>query len=945
MLEKYFSFDGAPEFVAGLLRSSAAVAITGLCVWAILRHTRSDSPAMRRFLAVLVVMQGWIFFRMNADVPWRDPPRAAAITRRPARTEGQKDSEPDNLATLHDPDVHTSTTESEPEKSLPGKGDIAADTTPVSSIALPPVSGTADVIQFAAPPSSRWWSVMAVTWFCGCLCTVVMALILYTRLWQTLRRVRRVGLREVPEWDAALAACHVLPKAGVSLCFTDGIGPSVVQFPRETVVLVPRKVWDGLRAAERCAVLRHELAHVERGDLWKSCLVRLMAVPHWFNPCAWWAVGTFDDAAEWACDQAALDAGLAPRDYSYLLLGLSSSRSGYPVHAMGAAANRLAARIRRLVEPSKGSQSAVKKALLAVTVVLLVAANGLNVRLVERAVVAEADASEPAAAPSLSGGVNEKPQTNSVAIAADASAQQGAKYDPIAEAAQANSALGVRAQDYPQFGLSQFRNNVSAARSIPTAWDVKSGDGVKWSARLGTQTYSSPVVANGKLFVGTNNGAAYVKRFPEVVELGVLLCFDAETGRFLWQHSNEKLPKLRPNARAQADVWSCAYIEGDRLWYVNNRDELCCLDTEGFRDNENDGPFKEEPNQNQDEADVVWKFDMIGQLGAWPHRHSCCSVTALGDTLLVCTSNEDNPDAPSFLAMNKKTGELLWSDKSPGSNILNAQWSSPACGVLGGVAQAIFAGGDGWLYSFDPQGEAGKAKLLWKFDCNPKESHYMLERATRLSLIATPVIYDGRVYIGVGEDPERGEGPGRLWCVDPTRRGDVSPTIVYNKSAPETPIAHKRLQALVASKGDFELPNPNSAAVWTYVGSDAGKFLGTMHRTISNVAIADDLLFIADECGLIHCVDAKSGKGHWTHDMLATCWSTPLIVRDCVYITNLDGGVFIFKVSAEKELVRELSMEIPVYSTPVVANGTMFVATFKILYAIQAGAMHKAVGK
>jgi outer membrane protein assembly factor BamB len=303
------------------------------------------------------------------------------------------------------------------------------------------------------------------------------------------------------------------------------------------------------------------------------------------------------------------------------------------------------------------------------------------------------------------------------------------------------------------------------------------------------------------------------------------------------------------------------------------------------------------------------------------------------------------PNAPSFLAMNKNTGEVLWTDKSPGSNIMHGQWSSPAFGVLGGVEQVLFAGGDGWLYSFDPKGDGGKSKLLWKFDCNPKESKYMLERATRNPLIATPVIYDGLVYIGVGEDPEHGEGNAHLWCIDPTKRGDVSPTQVFNKANPNVPIPYKRLQACEPDKGDFERSNTNAAVVWHYAGNNPRKFEETMHRTISSAVIKDNLLFITDESGLIHCLDAKTGKPHWTHDMLASSWSTPLIAGDNVYIANLDGGILIFKVSPNKELLSELSMEIPVYTTPVVANGTLYIATFNTLFAIAEGASSKPAAK
>jgi outer membrane protein assembly factor BamB len=526
-----------------------------------------------------------------------------------------------------------------------------------------------------------------------------------------------------------------------------------------------------------------------------------------------------------------------------------------------------------------------------------------------------------------------------------------AKYDPVAEAARAVAKMNVKAGDCAQFLLSHYHNNVSASKNVPTTWDVESGKNIKWTGRIGSQTYGSPTVANGKVFVATNNAAGHIKRYPSTLDMGVLICFDAETGKFLWQHSNEKLPAGRVNDWEDLGACSTPYVEGNRLWYVTNRDEIVCLDTEGFLDNENDGPFKEEPNQNKDEADVVWKLDMMGKLGVSPHNASSCSVTAIGDTLFVNTANGVDeahkviaqPGAPSFVAMNKTSGAVLWTDKSPGNNIMHGQWSSPAYGVFGGVEQVIFAGGDGWLYSFDPKGDKGQSKLLWKFDCNPKDSFYKLSRATRNPLIASPVIYDGLVYIGVGEDPEHGSGSGHLWCVDPTKRGDVSPTLVFNKQDPTKPIAYKRLQACEPDKGDFERDNESSALVWRYDGADPKDPEQTMHRTLASAAVKDGLLFIADQTGIVHCLDAKTGKPYWTHGLSASSWSTALIVADRVYIADQDGKMTIFKLSKEKEVMSDESLGVdnPVYTTPVAANDILYVAAFSTLYAIAEGASSK----
>jgi outer membrane protein assembly factor BamB len=542
-------------------------------------------------------------------------------------------------------------------------------------------------------------------------------------------------------------------------------------------------------------------------------------------------------------------------------------------------------------------------------------------------------------------------------FAISAAADSGKNSKP---AATADEALTV---DWPQWGGSSSRNNTPVGHNIPTEWKVGKIDtqtgkwdptgskNILWVAQLGSRSYGGPVVAGGHVYVGTNNAGGWLKRYPgDKVDLGVLLCFDIKDGKFLWQHSSEKLPTGRVNDWPMEGLCCTPLIEGNRLWFVTSRCEVRCLDTAGDADNE---------------AKVIWTLDMMKELGVAPHNMSACSVTTAGDLLFVCTSNgvdvEHNyipsPAAPSFLCLDKNTGKILWSDASPGGNILHGQWSSPSYGVLGGQPQVIFGGGDGWLYSFDPKGDGnGKSKLLWKFDCNPKTALYTLgPTATRNHIIGSPVIYDGLIYVAVGEDPEHGEGIGHLWCIDPTKRGDVSSELAFNSADPKTPIAHKRVQAVVEKDGDFARPNPNSAAVWHFSHEDQngdGKvdFEETMHRSIGSVAIKDDILYIADFSGLFHCLDAKTGKQHWAYDMLASAWGSPLIVDGKVYIGDEDGDVAIFKHSADpnvamkkeggeqKPYYGEINMGSSIYSTPIVANNVLYISNRTHLFAIAEGA-------
>ncbi len=540
-------------------------------------------------------------------------------------------------------------------------------------------------------------------------------------------------------------------------------------------------------------------------------------------------------------------------------------------------------------------------------------------------------------------------------------------YDPTAEIAKDLAKLKVGPKDWPQWGGWSGKNNTPDGKNIPIKWDIDDGTNIKWAAKLGSQTYGNPVIANGKVYVGTNNGAGHLKRYPSNVDLGCLLCFDEKTGEFLWQHSSPKLSTGRVHDWPLQGVCCSPVIDGERLWFVTSRGEVRCLDTEGFRDDENDGSFTSEPNENKDEADVLWVFDMMARLKVSQHNMCSCSIALAGDILLVNTSNGldeshinlPSPDAPSFIALDRNTGELLWSDKSPGHNILHGQWSSPTVGEFNGQVQAIFAGGDGWVYSFDPKGDGnGNPKLLWKLDGNPKDSKWVLGgRGTRNNIIATPVVYDGLVYVSVGQDPEHGEGVGHVWCIDPNKQGDVSSTLAKDKDGNIIPA--RRLQTVDTDEGDKIEPNPNSAVVWHYTKVDTdgnGKisFEETMHRTIGTAAIKNDLLFISDFSGLFHCLDAKkidekttNEDGthppvvYWKYDMFAAAWGSPLIVDGKVYIGDEDGDIAIFMLSSDPEVampdeepVAEVNVGNAVYSSPIVANNVLYIANKSTLYAI-----------
>src|SRR5262249_57499083 len=111
---------------------------------------------------------------------------------------------------------------------------------------------------------------------------------------------------------------------------------------------------------------------------------------------------------------------------------------------------------------------------------------------------------------------------------------------------------------------------------------------------------------------------------------------------------------------------------------------------------------------------------------------------------------------PSLVAVNKNTGKVVWSDNSPGENIMDGQWSSPVAATdIHGETLVIYGGGDGWLYAFEAKG----GELRWKFDGNPKSAvHKPGGRGTRGYFVATPVVSETNLYFATASTPNDTNG-------------------------------------------------------------------------------------------------------------------------------------------------------------------------------------------
>ena len=482
-------------------------------------------------------------------------------------------------------------------------------------------------------------------------------------------------------------------------------------------------------------------------------------------------------------------------------------------------------------------------------------------------------------------------------------------------------AATAAAGDQPQWGERFSRNMVSDEKGLPESFDPATGKNVKWSVRLGNETHGSPVVANGKVLIGTNNGKPRDPRHQG--DRGVLMCFDEKDGSFCWQLV---VPKLGPDPYLDwpsGGICSPPTVEGDRVYVLSNRGEVLCLDLNG-QANGNDGPYKDEGKLMAPDgaapmavtpidADVLWLFDLKKGAGVYPHDASHSSILVDGEFLYINTGNGvDNthrkiraPDAPALVVLEKATGRLAARDaEHMGPLTLHCTWSSPALGEVGGRRLIFLGGPDGVVYAFEPlravppAGRVEPLKRVWRFDCDPtapKEDihRFMGNRRESPSNVKSMVVFHkGRVYVTVGGDVWWGKEQAWLKCLDASKTGDITPT----------------------------------GELWSYP---------LRKHCSSTPSVWNGLVFVTD-CGrTIHCVDAETGKPYWTHEAKGEFWGSTLVADGKVYALSRRGEFLALAADKEKRVLSTIELKAPSSSTPTAANGTLYLVTYTHLYALK----------
>jgi len=484
-----------------------------------------------------------------------------------------------------------------------------------------------------------------------------------------------------------------------------------------------------------------------------------------------------------------------------------------------------------------------------------------------------------------------------------------------------NNSAVAQGKDSPQWGEKHTRNMVSGETGLPSTFNIETGENIKWSVSIGSHGYATPVISNGKVLIGANNAD---ERNPlHKGDRGTLLCLNESDGSLCWQLIVPRIEGDRHNDWPMIGICSPPTVEGDRVYILTNRSEVLCLDLNGQADG-NDGEFQGEGwfmarsgdfayDVTLKDADILWCYDMKLQLGMSPHESPHASILIDGNYLYLNTCNgvdyrhlqTASLMAPSLIALDKNTGRLIAKDNENfGERIFHSSWSSPAMGEVNGKKQIFFSGPDGILYGFEALSQSllhdkvHSFKKVWQFDCDPTAPKnnihdYLKNREVSPSnFMGMPVFYKNQIYVTVGGDIWWGKRKSWLKCIDATKTGDITKT----------------------------------GEIWTQTLE--------LHSA-ATPAISKGLIYVTD-CGKnLHCFDVENGNPYWKHKLRHDSWSSALVADDKVFVGSRGSDFWILDAGKILKVLDSNRLDSPIHSTPVAANGLLYISTMNMLYAIE----------
>ena len=212
----------------------------------------------------------------------------------------------------------------------------AATSGPTASPTPAPTDAPALTAEHVPSVSRVFWTWSTVVFFCWFAGAAALGGYVVIASVSLARSLKRLPPLKDPEVLARLEDCcrQLGLRRAPGLIVSESVRTPALHGLLRPRVLLPLDFTTRYSAEEQRFVFLHELAHVQRRDLWLNWLVTALQVIHWFNPLVWFGFARWRADREIACDAAALEAagGESRRAYGRTMLRVLQTSSIVPPH-------------------------------------------------------------------------------------------------------------------------------------------------------------------------------------------------------------------------------------------------------------------------------------------------------------------------------------------------------------------------------------------------------------------------------------------------------------------------------------------------------------------------------------------------------------------------------------------------------------------------------------
>lgn len=411
------------------------------------------------------------------------------------------------------------------------------------------------------------------------------------------------------------------------------------------------------------------------------------------------------------------------------------------------------------------------------------------------------------------------------------------------------STTEIFASDWPSW-RGPHQTGVSDETGLISNWSLD-GENLLWKAKFVSRT--TPIVMNGRVYVNGRTGEGVTMQRH-------IACFDAETGKLIWEHKLNVFHTSVPFTRVE---WGNlagdpetgnVYLFGVDGWFV-------CFDKDGK---------------------ILWQVSFEEEFNRFSGYGGRTGTPVIDEDLVIVdyinnSWGDQLAQRNRLAAYDKRTGEQAWVSALSGPP-KNTNYSVPVIAVIDDVRQLIVGGADGALYGV----KARTGEELWKFLFSKEAVH------------TSPVVDGTKVYICHSEENFDSTEMGGMICIDATGRGDITKTHeVWRhegvRAGYVSPLIHDGRIYVVTNSGNLmALDAVNGKEYWTFNVGTVGK---------GSPVWADDKIFTTEVNGGFHIIqpgdtsakslDSKSID--FDQGRKAEVYGSPAIAYGKVYFTTEEG--------------------------------------------------------